>query len=59
MLNYQSFSFYRSSKKKYNMMRFHAALGVDFKTWTHTKMERENNLKEFRSGEDDIPKLVS
>lgn len=37
-------------------MRFHAALGVDFKGWTHTKMERENNMKEFKSLEEDMPK---
>lgn len=39
------------------MMRFHAALGIDFKTWTHAKMERENNMKEFRSLDDEMPKF--
>lgn len=38
------------------MMRFHAALGVDFKNWTHTKMERENNMKEFKSLDEELPK---
>lgn len=50
---------HRSTKKKHHMMRFHAALGVDFKGWTHTKMERENNMKEFKSLEEDMPKWVS
>ncbi|XP_045616952.2 general transcription factor IIF subunit 1 isoform X1 [Procambarus clarkii] len=47
----------KAYKRKYNMMRFHAALGVDFKSWTHTKMERENNLKEFKSQEEEMPKF--
>ncbi|KAG0724333.1 General transcription factor IIF subunit 1 [Chionoecetes opilio] len=38
------------------MMRFHAALGVDFKTWAHTKMERENNMKEFKGLDEDMPR---
>ncbi|KAK3859052.1 hypothetical protein Pcinc_030795 [Petrolisthes cinctipes] len=46
----------KATKKKYHMMRFHAALGVDFKGWTHTKMERENNMKEFKSLDEDMPK---
>ncbi|XP_069991068.1 general transcription factor IIF subunit 1 isoform X1 [Penaeus vannamei] len=46
----------KSLKKKYNVMRFHTALGVDFKTWNHTKMERENNMKEFKSLDDEMPK---
>ncbi|XP_045109636.1 general transcription factor IIF subunit 1-like [Portunus trituberculatus] len=46
----------KSTKKKYHMMRFHAALGVDFKTWAHTKMERENNMKEFKGLEEEMPK---
>ncbi|KAG7167808.1 General transcription factor IIF subunit 1-like 1 [Homarus americanus] len=43
-------------RRKYNMMRFHAALGIDFKNWTHTRMERENNLKEFKSLDEEMPK---
>ncbi|XP_047485515.1 general transcription factor IIF subunit 1-like isoform X1 [Penaeus chinensis] len=46
----------KSLKKKYNVMRFHTALGVDFKAWNHTKMERENNMKEFKSLDDEMPK---
>ena len=38
------------------MMRFHAALGVDFKTWAHTKMERENNMKEFKGADEEMPR---
>lgn len=44
------------TKKKYHMMRFHAALGVDFKTWTHTKVARENNMKEFKGTEEEMPR---
>lgn len=40
-------------------MRFHAALGVDFKTWTHTKMERENNMKEFKGLDEEMPRWES
>lgn len=37
-------------------MRFNADLGTDFfKTWTNCKMERENNLKEYKI-DDDMPK---
>lgn len=46
----------KNTKKKYHMMRFHAALGVDFKTWTHTKMERENNMKEFKGLDEEMPR---
>ncbi|XP_068249344.1 general transcription factor IIF subunit 1 isoform X2 [Palaemon carinicauda] len=47
----------KTTKKKFNMMRFHSALGIEFKTWAHAKMERENNMKEFRSMEDEMPKF--
>ncbi|CAL4157734.1 unnamed protein product [Meganyctiphanes norvegica] len=47
----------KASRRKFNMMRFHQALGVDFKQWSMAKMERENNQKEFRSLDDEMPKF--
>ena len=29
-------------------MRFNATLNVDFSKWTQVKMERENNMKEYK-----------
>lgn len=37
-------------------MRFNATLGVDFSKWSSVKMERENNMKEFRGIDEDSPK---
>lgn len=38
------------------MMRFNADLGGDFfKTWSNCRMERENNLKEYKA-EEETPK---
>lgn len=37
-------------------MRFNATLDVDFEKWTQVKMERENNLKEFKGIDEDVPK---
>ena len=39
--------------KKYNVMRFNEADGIDFKKWKSVKLDREHNLKEFKSGVDD------
>lgn len=39
-------------------MRFNATLNVDFANWTHVKMERENNIKEFKGVEEEMPKYV-
>lgn len=51
---------FRSSKKKYHVMRFNSSLGVDFTKWKsqniQVKMERENNLKEFKGTEEEMPK---
>lgn len=44
-------------KKKYHVMRFNATLNVDFANWTHVKMERENNIKEFKGIEEEMPKF--
>ena len=37
-------------------MRFHSANSIDFKAWGCAKMERENNMKEFKNNEDEMPK---
>lgn len=47
----------KNSKKKHNVMRFNATLNVDFSKWTQVKMERENNMKEYKSIEEEIPKF--
>ncbi|XP_050684667.1 general transcription factor IIF subunit 1 [Leptidea sinapis] len=47
----------KNVKKKYHVMRFNATLNVDFAKWTHVKMERENNIKEFKGIEEDMPKF--
>ncbi|KAB7499747.1 General transcription factor IIF subunit 1, partial [Armadillidium nasatum] len=48
---------HKTGKKHYHMMRFNADLGADyFKTWTQCKMERENNLKEYKM-EEETPKF--
>ncbi|CAH0722973.1 unnamed protein product, partial [Brenthis ino] len=46
----------KNVKKKYHVMRFNATLNVDFANWTHVKMERENNIKEFKGVEEEMPK---
>lgn len=38
-------------------MRFNATLNVDFAQWKMVKMERENNMKEFRGMDEDMPKF--
>uniref|UniRef100_A0A1E1WV87 Transcription initiation factor IIF subunit alpha n=1 Tax=Pectinophora gossypiella TaxID=13191 RepID=A0A1E1WV87_PECGO len=47
----------KNVKKKYHVMRFNATLNVDFAKWNHVKMERENNIKEFKGIEEDMPKF--
>ncbi|XP_052747435.1 general transcription factor IIF subunit 1 [Bicyclus anynana] len=47
----------KNVKKKYHVMRFNATLNVDFAKWTHVKMERENNIREFKGIEEDMPKF--
>lgn len=37
-------------------MRFNATLNVDFTKWKQVKMERENNAKEFKGIEEEMPK---
>lgn len=38
-------------------MRFNGNLKVDFAEWKNVKMERENNMKDFRGMDEDIPKF--
>ncbi|PSN38486.1 General transcription factor IIF subunit 1 [Blattella germanica] len=47
----------KNTKKKYQVMRFTSSVNVDFSKWTQVKMERENNMKEFRGTEEDMPKF--
>ncbi|XP_059049273.1 general transcription factor IIF subunit 1 isoform X2 [Achroia grisella] len=47
----------KNVKKKYHVMRFNATLNVDFAKWTHVKMERENNIKEFKGLDEEMPKF--
>lgn len=47
----------KNSKKRHNVMRFNATLNVDFSKWSQVKMERENNMKEFKGVEEEMPKF--
>ncbi|KAL0111695.1 hypothetical protein PUN28_013115 [Cardiocondyla obscurior] len=47
----------KNSKKKHNVMRFNATLNVDFSKWTQVKMERENNMKEYKNIEEEMPRF--
>jgi len=38
-------------------MRFNYNLNVDFSQWRNIKLERENNLKEFKSAEEETPRF--
>lgn len=38
-------------------MRFNATLNVDFSQWKMVKLERENNLKDFKGFDEDMPKF--
>ncbi|KAI4486396.1 hypothetical protein M0802_012287 [Mischocyttarus mexicanus] len=46
----------KNNKKKHNVMRFNATLNVDFSKWKQVKMERENNMKEYKGVEEEMPK---
>ncbi|XP_076163386.1 transcription factor IIFalpha isoform X1 [Ptiloglossa arizonensis] len=47
----------KNNKKKHNVMRFNATLNVDFSKWSQVKMERENNMKEYKGIEEEMPKF--
>ncbi|KAH6940920.1 hypothetical protein HPB50_010368 [Hyalomma asiaticum] len=46
----------KQTKKRYHVMRFNAAHKQDISKWSQIRMERENNMKEFKL-EDDMPKF--
>lgn len=47
----------KNTNKKFNIMQFNGNLAMDFGKWSSAKMERENNLREYKSFDDDIPKF--
>lgn len=47
----------KNIRKKHHVMRFNATLNVDFAKWRNVKLERENNMKEFRGMEEEMPKF--
>lgn len=56
--NVQEFSIRvpKNVQKRYHVMRFNATLDVDFAKWTQVKMERENNMREYKAVEEEMPK---
>ncbi|KAK5649441.1 hypothetical protein RI129_000470 [Pyrocoelia pectoralis] len=44
-------------QKRYHVMRFNATLDVDIAKWTQVKMERENNMKEYKGIDEEQPKF--
>lgn len=57
--NVQEFSIRvpKNVQKRYHVMRFNGNLEVDFAKWTQVKMERENNMREFKGQEEEMPKF--
>jgi len=49
----------KDNKKRHNVMRFNGNLKVDFKDWKgkSVKMERENNMRNFRELDEEMPKF--
>lgn len=47
----------KNGQRKYHVMRFNGNLGVDFGKWSQVKMERENNMKEFKGIDEEQPKF--
>lgn len=37
-------------------MRFNPISNIDFTKWSQVRMERENNIKEFRNPDEEQPK---
>ncbi|RWS09520.1 general transcription factor IIF subunit 1-like protein [Dinothrombium tinctorium] len=46
----------RETKKRFHVMRFSAALNVDVTKWKSGRLERENNIKEFKGSVEEVPK---
>ncbi|KAK9891766.1 hypothetical protein WA026_016564 [Henosepilachna vigintioctopunctata] len=42
----------KNCKKRYHLMRFNGNLQVDIAKWTQVKMERENNMREYKINEE-------
>jgi len=47
----------KNQNKKFNIMRFHGSMGIEFSEWNHVKMERENNMVHFKGLNEDAPKF--
>ncbi|XP_063229656.1 general transcription factor IIF subunit 1 isoform X2 [Bacillus rossius redtenbacheri] len=47
----------KNVKKKYQVMRFTSSVNMDFSKWSQVKIERENNMREFKGNEEEIPKF--
>lgn len=47
----------KNVKKKFHVMRFNPAANVDFTKWSSVKMERENNIKEYKNPDEEQPKF--
>ncbi|CAG9836703.1 unnamed protein product [Diabrotica balteata] len=58
-VNVQEFSIRvpKNVQKRYHVMRFNGTLDVDFEKWTKVSMERENNMKEFKGVDEEVPKF--
>ncbi len=46
----------RNRKKTYQVLKFNASLRMDPAKWTACRMARENNKKDHRGGEEELPK---
>ncbi|XP_046999450.1 general transcription factor IIF subunit 1 [Schistocerca americana] len=47
----------KNVKKNFKVMRFNSSVNVDFTKWSQVKMERENNMKEYRGLDEEQPKF--
>ncbi|CAO1404555.1 unnamed protein product [Diamesa serratosioi] len=47
----------KTIKNKHHVMRFNYNLNVDFAQWRTVKMERENNMREYKGAEEEQPKF--
>merc|ERR1712071_293487 len=47
----------KNQNKKFNIMRFHGSSVIEFSEWNHVKMERENNMVNFKGFNEDSPKF--
>nr|CAI5839923.1 unnamed protein product [Callosobruchus analis] len=47
----------KNGTKRYHVMRFNGNLQVDFAKWAKVSMERENNMREFKGIDEELPKF--